>query len=59
MALEINPEPTEAERKAILRALELEEEKTAPPTPWRAAGLESGGGAPAPEAWGDPRVVEP
>jgi hypothetical protein len=59
MALEITPEPSEEERKAILRALRLEEEQEAPPTPWRAVGLDSGGSAPAPEAWGDARVVEP
>jgi hypothetical protein len=59
MALEISPEPSEEERKAIVRALELEEETAAPPAPWRAAGLGSGGSAPAPEAWGDARVVEP
>jgi hypothetical protein len=59
MALEISPEPTEDERKAIVSALELEEDEAAPPTPWRAAALDSGGSAPPPEAWGDPRVVEP
>ena len=44
MAVEISPEPSEEERKAILEALRLED---------------SGGRAPAPQAWGDPRVVEP
>ncbi len=39
MALEISPEPGEEERKAIVRALELEAEQSAPPTPWQAAGL--------------------
>ena len=59
MALEISPEPAEAERKAIVRALELEEDEAAPPAPWRAAALESGGSAPSPEAWGDAHVIEP
>src|SRR5439155_1567300 len=39
MALEISPEPSEEERKAIVRALELEAEQSAAPTPWQAAGL--------------------
>jgi hypothetical protein len=39
MALEISPEPSEAERKAILRALELEAEQAAGLSPWQAAGL--------------------
>jgi len=39
MALEISPEPSEAERKAIVSALELEAELEAGPTPWQAAGL--------------------
>ena len=59
MALEISPEPSEVERKVIVRALELEGDEAAPPTPWRAVGLGSGGSAPSPEAWGDARVVEP
>ena len=47
MAVEITPEPSEEERKAILKALELE------------AAAASGGRAPAPKPWGDPGVVEP
>jgi hypothetical protein len=39
MALEISPEPSEAERKAIVRALELEGEQAGGPTPWQAEGL--------------------
>ena len=39
MAVEITPEPTEDERQAILRALELEREEAEEPTPWRRAGL--------------------
>jgi hypothetical protein len=42
MALEISPEPTEEERKAILEALAAEEAQAAAPTPWRAAGLGPG-----------------
>ena len=44
MAVEISPEPSDGERKAILAALALED---------------SGRRAAAPKAWGDPRVVEP
>jgi hypothetical protein len=39
--VEITPEPTEAERQAILRALELEREDGDEPTPWRRCGLEA------------------
>jgi hypothetical protein len=42
MALEISPEPTEEERKAILEALAAEQAETAAPSPWRAAGLGPG-----------------
>ncbi len=42
MAVEITPEPGEDERRAILRALELEREESDEPTPWRRAGLEPG-----------------
>ena len=38
MAVEITPEPSEEERQAILRALELEREEADEPTPWRRAG---------------------
>lgn len=48
MAFEITPEPSEEERKAILEALAEEDEATG-----------SGRRAAAPEAWGDPRIVEP
>jgi hypothetical protein len=44
MAVEITPEPSDEERKAILEALAEEG---------------SGGSAAAPQAWGDPDVVEP
>ena len=37
--MEITPEPSEEERQAILRALELEREEADEPTPWRRAGL--------------------
>jgi hypothetical protein len=40
VAVEITPEPTDAERQAILRALELEREQADEPTPWRRVGLE-------------------
>ena len=42
MTLEISPEPSEEERKAILEALAADSAETAPPSPWRAAGLGSG-----------------
>jgi hypothetical protein len=44
MDVEITPEPTDDERKAILEALAEED---------------SGGRAATPQAWGDPDVVEP
>jgi hypothetical protein len=47
MDVEISPEPSDEERKAILEALELE----------RSAA--SGGRAAAPQAWGDADIVEP
>jgi hypothetical protein len=59
MAVEITPEPTDEERKAILEALAAEEAESAAPSPWRAEGLGSGGGAAAPESWRDAGVVEP
>jgi hypothetical protein len=40
VAVEITPEPSEEERQAILRALELEREEADDPTPWRRVGLE-------------------
>jgi hypothetical protein len=39
VAVEITPEPSEDERQAILRALELEREELDEPTPWRRVGL--------------------
>jgi hypothetical protein len=42
MAVEISPEPSEEERKAILEALAEEEAQGAAPAPWRAAGLGPG-----------------
>jgi hypothetical protein len=47
MAVEITPEPSDEERKAILEAL-VEED----------ASERSGWGAAAPETWSDPHVVE-
>jgi hypothetical protein len=59
MAVEISPEPSEEERKAILEALAEEEAETSPPSPWRAEGLGSGGRAATPQSWRDAGVVEP
>jgi hypothetical protein len=42
VAVEITPEPSEEERWAILRALELEREEADDPTPWRRVGLGAG-----------------
>jgi hypothetical protein len=42
MTVEISPEPSEEERKAILEALAADSAETAAPSPWRAAGLGSG-----------------
>jgi len=39
VAVEITPEPSEDERRAILRALEEEREEANEPTPWRRVGL--------------------
>jgi hypothetical protein len=55
MALEISPEPSEAERKAIVRALELEAEQAAGPTPWQAAGLGPERDEDEPQAGAPPR----
>jgi hypothetical protein len=55
MALEITPEPTEEERKAILEALAAEEAQAAPPSPWRAAGLGPGPEEDEPQAGALPR----
>ena len=59
MAVEITPEPSDEERKAILEALAEEEAGTAPPSPWRIEGLGSGGRAATPQSWRDAGVVEP
>lgn len=40
MAVEITPEPSEEERRAILKALELEQAEADEPTPWRRVGLD-------------------
>jgi hypothetical protein len=39
MPLEISPEPTEDERRAILEALAAEDAESAAPAPWRALAL--------------------
>jgi hypothetical protein len=39
VAVEIMPEPTEGERRAILQALEQEREEADEPTPWRRAAV--------------------
>jgi hypothetical protein len=60
MAVEISPEPSDEERKAILEALELEAEETAPPSPWQAADLgpdeEDQAGAPPRQSRGATRA---
>jgi hypothetical protein len=55
MAVEISPEPSEEERKAILEALAAEREQAAAPTPWRAAGLGPGPEEDEPQAGAPPR----
>jgi hypothetical protein len=59
MAVEISPEPSDEERKAILEALAEEDAERAAPSPWRVEGLGSGGRAAAPESWRDAGIVEP
>jgi hypothetical protein len=59
MPVEISPEPSDEERRAILEALAEEDAQGAPPAPWRAEGLGSGGRAAAPQSWRDAGVVEP
>ena len=59
MHVEITPEPSEDERKAILETLAHEEAEGAEPSPWRAEALGSGGGAATPQSWRDARIVEP
>jgi hypothetical protein len=52
--VEITPEPTEEERRAILEALETEARGSAAPSPWRRAGL-----GPGPEEEADQAVALP
>jgi hypothetical protein len=59
VAVEISPEPSDEERKAILEALADEPSETDAPAPWRAEGLGSGGRAAAPQSWRDAGIVEP
>ena len=59
MAVEISPEPSDEERKAILEALGEEDAQSAAPSPWRGEGLGSGGRAAAPPSWRDAGIVEP
>jgi hypothetical protein len=59
MAVEISPEPSDEERKAILEVLADEGAETVSPTPWRAEGLGSGGRAATPQTWRDAGIVEP
>jgi hypothetical protein len=54
MDVEITPEPTEEERRAILEALEEQRGIAAPPSPWRRAGL-----GPGPEDEADQAVAPP
>jgi hypothetical protein len=42
MDVQITPEPTENERRAIVEALEEEDRAAAAPSPWRRAGLGPG-----------------
>ena len=55
MAVEISPEPSEEERKAILEALAEEQAQTAAPSPWRSAGLGPGPEDDEPQAVAPPR----
>jgi hypothetical protein len=52
--LEITPQPTEDERRAIVEALEEEGQVDLAPTPWRRAGLGRG-----PEDEADQAVAPP
>jgi hypothetical protein len=59
--LEIVPEPSPEERRAIVLALRLEEAEQAAPTPWRRAGLgpekeEDQAGAPVRQSRGAARA---
>jgi hypothetical protein len=55
MDVEITPEPTEDERRAILEALEREAGRASPPSPWRRAGLGPGPDEDADQAVAPPR----
>jgi hypothetical protein len=55
MAVEISPEPSEEERKAILEGLAEEQDQMAAPSPWRAAGLGPGAEDEEPQAGALPR----
>jgi hypothetical protein len=57
MDIQITPEPSPEEREAIRRALELEHDAGADPTPWREVAL--GGDAAAPEPGRGPGVIQP
>jgi hypothetical protein len=63
MEMEISPEPSDAERRAIAAALEGAPEPDSPyASRWRAAALDDlrlGGDAAAQELGGDAGVVEP
>ena len=54
MDVEITPEPTEDERRAILEALDEERLAALAPSPWRRAGL-----GPGPEEEADQAVALP
>jgi hypothetical protein len=54
MDVEITPEPSEDERRAILEALEKESRGAAAPSAWRRAGL-----GPGPEDDADQAVAPP
>jgi hypothetical protein len=54
MDVEITPEPTQEERKAIVRALREEGQAGSAPTSWRSAGL-----GPGPDDEADQAVASP
>ena len=54
MDVQITPEPTQEERRAILEALEVEAASAASPSPWRRAGL-----GPGPDEEDDQAVAPP
>jgi hypothetical protein len=53
--VEITPEPSEKERRAILAALEREAREVAPSSPWRQAGLGPGADEDEDQAAAPPR----